>query len=351
MAILGGLLPSGYETLEDANGVTVPGGLIWTYAAGTTTPQATYTDPNLGTPNTNPIIADGSGRWLAYAAFGTGFKLVFETPAVPPTHGATLKTCDNIVSPLTQLPTVDTGGVTYIVDSTATGAVNDYVLVGRTKSTVWQWVGAADLALTGISGGAIGHVLTIRNASGTANRKLTLAQASGSSLPVNQFFNAVTSAPTPLGPGGWASYAHNGSGWILISHCQGAPLSAPFNAANYGAVGGATWTIAAGNVTGVTYEVRGRTLTVMAAIEGSSVAVAVATSLQIFAGAWAFFTPASPMAGGYTAFIIPGSIWETGGAYCTSGFGLDRIALQRSGGASWPVGGFNVYATLQIPIV
>jgi hypothetical protein len=46
----------------DNNGVILTGGKIFTYTAGTTTPQATYTSSNGGTAHSNPIILDASGR-------------------------------------------------------------------------------------------------------------------------------------------------------------------------------------------------------------------------------------------------------------------------------------------------
>ena len=46
----------------DNNGVILSGGKIYTYAAGTTTPQATYTSSSGVTPHTNPIILDSAGR-------------------------------------------------------------------------------------------------------------------------------------------------------------------------------------------------------------------------------------------------------------------------------------------------
>lgn len=51
----------------DANGKPLSGGKLFTYAAGTTTPQATYTDQSGDTPNTNPVILDANGEvsyWL-----------------------------------------------------------------------------------------------------------------------------------------------------------------------------------------------------------------------------------------------------------------------------------------------
>ena len=62
----------------DANGVPLSGGKLYTYAAGTTTPLASYTNYGGGTPNANPVILDSRGEasvWL-----GTGmYKMVLKT--------------------------------------------------------------------------------------------------------------------------------------------------------------------------------------------------------------------------------------------------------------------------------
>ena len=66
----------------DNNGVILSGGKIYTYAAGTTTPQASYTSAAGVTPHTNPIILDSAGRvpggeiWLTD---GLIYKFVIET--------------------------------------------------------------------------------------------------------------------------------------------------------------------------------------------------------------------------------------------------------------------------------
>lgn len=44
------------------NGVPLSGGKIYTYAAGTTTPQATYTTSAGNAFHTNPIVLDAAGR-------------------------------------------------------------------------------------------------------------------------------------------------------------------------------------------------------------------------------------------------------------------------------------------------
>ena len=66
----------------DNNGVILSGGKIFTYAAGTTTPQATYTSATGVTPHANPIVLDSAGRvpggeiWLTDSLI---YKFVIET--------------------------------------------------------------------------------------------------------------------------------------------------------------------------------------------------------------------------------------------------------------------------------
>jgi len=66
----------------DNNGVILSGGKIYTYASGTTTPQAAYTSASGATPHANPIILDSAGRvpggeiWLTD---GLVYKFVIET--------------------------------------------------------------------------------------------------------------------------------------------------------------------------------------------------------------------------------------------------------------------------------
>lgn len=78
----------------DNNGSPLTGGKIYTYLAGTTTPQATYTS-SLGTvAHTNPIILDSAGRvpsgeiWLV---MGSVYKFVLKTSV-----DVTIATYDNI---------------------------------------------------------------------------------------------------------------------------------------------------------------------------------------------------------------------------------------------------------------
>ena len=56
----------------DLNGAPLSGGLLYTYAAGTTTPLASYTDSTGNFANTNPITLDSRGEanvWLEGAMY------------------------------------------------------------------------------------------------------------------------------------------------------------------------------------------------------------------------------------------------------------------------------------------
>jgi len=46
----------------DNNGDPLSGGLLYFYESGTTTPKTTYSDSDLSTANTNPVVLDAAGR-------------------------------------------------------------------------------------------------------------------------------------------------------------------------------------------------------------------------------------------------------------------------------------------------
>ena len=84
------LTPSPKQQFFDANGNPLAGGKLYTYAAGTTTPLATYTDSSGSVANSNPVILDSRGEasiWLGAAVY----KLKLATSA-----DVELWTVDNI---------------------------------------------------------------------------------------------------------------------------------------------------------------------------------------------------------------------------------------------------------------
>ena len=120
------LTPQPIMQFTTAAGVPLSGGKLYTYAAGTTTPQQTFTDASGATPNTNPVILDSRGEapvWLGSASYK--FKL---TDA----NDVELWTVDNISAPTSGVSPVlsgnvtidsDTPGVALKITQTGTGAV------------------------------------------------------------------------------------------------------------------------------------------------------------------------------------------------------------------------------------
>jgi len=73
------LAPQPKAQFFDANGNPLVGGKVYTYAAGTSTPLATFTDASEGTANTNPIILDSRGECNMWFSTATSYKVVLES--------------------------------------------------------------------------------------------------------------------------------------------------------------------------------------------------------------------------------------------------------------------------------
>lgn len=85
---------AGAQFFNDS-GVPLSGGLLYTYAAGTTTPATTWTSSSGTVANTNPIVLDSGGRtpneiWVTN---GSVYKFILKN-----SDGVTIGTYDNIPS-------------------------------------------------------------------------------------------------------------------------------------------------------------------------------------------------------------------------------------------------------------
>jgi microcystin-dependent protein len=111
---LSSLAGSGTQFFNDS-GVPLAGGLIFTYAAGGTTPLVTYTSSSGLVAHPNPIILDSAGRineiWIPE---GTSYKFVLKTAT-----NVSIGSFDNLF-PIASLPVSIANGGTGA--STANGA-------------------------------------------------------------------------------------------------------------------------------------------------------------------------------------------------------------------------------------
>lgn len=116
------LMPNAKQQYFTANGVPLSGGLLYTYAAGTTTPKVTYSDAAGTTPNANPVVLDSRGEATVF--WDGAYKVVLKDSL-----GATIYTQDNVttynVDVFAELASTATGKGASLVGTEGGGTVQD----------------------------------------------------------------------------------------------------------------------------------------------------------------------------------------------------------------------------------
>ena len=127
------LTPTPKQQIYGSDGNPLVGGKIYTYAAGTTTPLATYTDAGGLTANTNPIILNSLGQANIWLALASSYKFSVYTSA-----DVLLYTVDNIATPIDYLSLVTSLESPPPIGSTApnTGAFTTLAATTGTITTV-----------------------------------------------------------------------------------------------------------------------------------------------------------------------------------------------------------------------
>jgi len=114
------------------DGVPLTGGKLYTYAAGTTTPQTTYTSSSGAFSHSNPIVLDAAGRvpggeiWLTV---GTEYKFILKTST-----DVTIATYDNLYAISDFAPPIDASEVTYTPPYTSSVATTVEAKLGQIVS-------------------------------------------------------------------------------------------------------------------------------------------------------------------------------------------------------------------------
>jgi hypothetical protein len=109
----------------DNSGNLLSGGLIYTYAAGTSNPQITYTTSSGSIAQANPIVLDASGRvpsgeiWLSN---NLRYKFVLQNSL-----GSTIATYDNIIGSGSLIPINFTGSGTTTAYSISGNVFSVYI--------------------------------------------------------------------------------------------------------------------------------------------------------------------------------------------------------------------------------
>lgn len=180
----------------DSTGAPLNGGLLYFYAAGTTTPQSAYQDTSLTIPWPNPIVLDSAGRIPAFYLADGQIKIRLTDSA-----GVVQVAADNLLvigasSGSGSAPSVDattilaTGDVKFRY---GTGALSGFVrLNGRTIGSatsggteranadcqsLFEYLWAADSTLSVSTGRGVSA-----NADWVANKNITLPDCRGKAL-------------------------------------------------------------------------------------------------------------------------------------------------------------------------
>ena len=177
----GTILPFITQFFTDASGNPLSSGKLCTYAAGGSTPQATYSDVTLSTANANPVILSSNGRPTSGAIFlsGTSYKFELRTAGTDQTcaTGTILWTLDNVSAVPTSSNNVDFGSQ-VAGEALAAGDVV-YLSDGSGGATTGRWYKAdADntysstlppmvgIAPSAIASGATGTIRAVGRATG-----------------------------------------------------------------------------------------------------------------------------------------------------------------------------------------
>jgi hypothetical protein len=193
------LLPLPKARFFSIDGTPLVGGKVLTYAAGTTTPLASYTDSTGAVANTNPVILDAAGEaniWLGDALY----KIVLQDSA-----GATQWTVDNVGDISAVTSTTGFGQATEIASATQ-------VDLGTVASHFVSITGTTTITSFGSTATVAAPIYLIK-----FNGALTLTHSANLLLPASA--NITTEAQDRA----WCEYLGSGA-WRVISYMRASGL-------------------------------------------------------------------------------------------------------------------------------
>src|ERR1700761_2821378 len=205
------LIEAPYSQFLDDNGDPLSGGKIFTYAAGTSTPQVTYTDAS-GTVNAaNPIILDSAGRTTIWA--NVPLKIT-----VTDSSGIQIRTTDNI----TPTGTVGANSVTNADLAQAPAFTlkgnNTAATANEQDLTVTQVKTLLGVSIYNSISGFIPSNVTGTSTTGTATISAGQATDSGNSVLFtgNTLTFSVSNGNAANGYTGGTTLPNNSTVWLFV---------------------------------------------------------------------------------------------------------------------------------------
>lgn len=194
----------------DSNGAPLSGAKLYFYQTGTTTPQDTYTDSGLTTPNANPVVADSNGRWpTIYLGTSSDYKVILKDSS------------DVAVQTLDPLFAAGTSGRTTVDDTSYTASISDRT-IAYTNITTDRTV-----TLPPAASFPAGTALTIIDESGLSSSSAVISASPNGADTINGQNFAV-----PMVGAGYGSAAIESDGtskWTISRRTLDGPTTLDIN--------------------------------------------------------------------------------------------------------------------------
>ena len=192
-------VPQPFLQPVDGSGNPYPGGLLYFYLTGTTTPSNTYSDTAQTIANTNPVVADGSGMFpVIYLASGVTYDAVLKNSS-----GSTIWTATAIASGTVSAASTSTAGIVELATQTeavigtstalamtpqdTASAIQQGFSYGTTSGTANAIIVTPAVTPFSLAGGTVCYF------------KATAPNTSGTTLDYGAFGPATVKIATPTG--------------------------------------------------------------------------------------------------------------------------------------------------------
>lgn len=230
------LTPSPKTRFFTEAGAPLVGGKVYTYAAGTSTPLATYTSQAGTTPNTNPVILDANGEADIWLTGASSYKFTLTD-----SDDVVQWTVDNIV----------TAGTMSLQSAAAVnitgGTIDGVTITGGTidgLDTPLQ-VGDGGTGATTTSGArtalGLGAAATLAVPIPVASGGTGSANAADARTALGLGTLAVVNSPTPVANGGTGATTLTANNVILGNGTSAVSFVAPGSSGNVLTSNGTTW--------------------------------------------------------------------------------------------------------------
>lgn len=232
------LFVSPYVYFTDDDGAPLAGGKVYTYAAGTTTPKATYTTSAATVENTNPVVLDASGRAVIFIDGAYKFTITDSADVV-------IRTVDNVTS----FTTLDSQSDPFFESFSGNGTQTAFTMsedLGTEEKSIYVWVdsGLLNHATNGTfatdTGWTKGTGWTIAAGVATATGAISTAieQTAGVTLVAGESYNVtmtITRSAGSLTPsvGGVSGTARSSSATFTETIIAGSTQTIAFTGSGF----------------------------------------------------------------------------------------------------------------------